>query len=263
LSIISLLSNTGYILANKTIASLYGIDCAVILGEFAAEYCYYEQAGRLLKDGWFFSTIENVKENTTLSEKKQRAAISVLQEAGILTCERKGVPAKRYIKINEEKLFKVFNIQNNMNHGGTSYSDMGGTRSAEMAELDPAKWQSNNNKEKVIKKENNKYRTWKEFSNGNEELLEACKAFEEMRKKIKKPLTDRARAGIQKKLQDLSANVRDKERYMVGVLDRSTENCWQGVFKLDDFRDSTVKAEIVDDPVILPEDFDDWRDLIP
>lgn len=62
-----------------------------------------------------------------------------------------------------------------------------------------------------------------------EELNEALKDFEEMRKKIKKPLTDRAKKGIIKKLYDLSGG---NASIAVEILDNSIMNSWQGVFEL-------------------------------
>lgn len=62
-----------------------------------------------------------------------------------------------------------------------------------------------------------------------EELSEALKDFEEMRKKIKKPLTERAKRGIIKKLYDLSGG---NASIAVEILDNSIMNSWQGVFEL-------------------------------
>lgn len=62
-----------------------------------------------------------------------------------------------------------------------------------------------------------------------EELNEALKDFEEMRKKIKKPLTDRAKRGIIKKLYDLSGG---NAAIAVEILDNSIMNSWQGIFEL-------------------------------
>ena len=62
-----------------------------------------------------------------------------------------------------------------------------------------------------------------------EELNEALKDFEEMRKKIKKPLTERAKRGIIKKLYNLSGG---NASIAVDILDNSIMNSWQGIFEL-------------------------------
>jgi hypothetical protein len=55
---------------------------------------------------------------------------------------------------------------------------------------------------------------------------EAWLGFSEMRKKIKKPLTDRAERLLMKKLSD----IRDMGHDPNDALDQSVVNCWTGVF---------------------------------
>ena len=73
-----------------------------------------------------------------------------------------------------------------------------------------------------------------------EELNEALKDFEEMRKKIKKPLTERAKRGIIKKLYDLSGG---NASIAVDILDNSIMNSWQGIFELK--QDPKAKQQAV------------------
>lgn len=49
----------------------------------------------------FFSTRENIENNTGLSEHKQRIAIKKLVEMKLISTKRMGVPCKNYYKINE------------------------------------------------------------------------------------------------------------------------------------------------------------------
>ncbi len=77
-----------------------------------------------------------------------------------------------------------------------------------------------NKKEKNIKKEN--------FSIPPE-IEEAFRGFSEMRQKIKKPLTDRAKKMAIRKLQELAPN---DYRTQAEILDQSTMQCWQGLFPL-------------------------------
>ena len=236
------------------IAKRYGMIEAILLNHFE----YWIELNRTNEKNffegryWTFNSMKALKEIFPyLSEKRIRNALKHLQEEGlILTGNFNKVSYDRtlWYTFSDLAVSILPKGQMDLPKKANGFTEKG----EPIPDNNP-----DNNSDK------NKYSTWKEFSNGNEELLEACKAFEEMRKKIKKPLTDRARAGIQKKLQELSSHVRDKERYMIAVLDRSTESCWQGVFKLDDFRDSKVEVEIVDDPIIVPEDLKDWRDLVP
>lgn len=57
---------------------------------------------------------------------------------------------------------------------------------------------------------------------------DAWNGFVEMRKRLRKPLTDRAVSGILKKLDELRARGSPPG----AVLDQSTERCWTGVFEL-------------------------------
>lgn len=66
-----------------------------------------------------------------------------------------------------------------------------------------------------------------------QELAEALEAFEEMRKKIKRPLTDRARNMLMKKLEGFSKDVATQIR----ILNQSTMNCWLDIYQLKELRE--------------------------
>ena len=135
MDIIDLLANDNYIIANKTIAKLYGLDEAILLGELASEYKYWVKRDEL-KDGYFYSTVENVKDNTTLSDKRQRTALTNLKAAGIVEVKLMGLPAKRYIKIHSEQLLPIL-LNNDCQNESASY--------AKKEELDTPNEQTNNN----------------------------------------------------------------------------------------------------------------------
>lgn len=145
MGLVSLIASNNYIVVNKQLARAFGLEEAVILGELASEMEYWQQRGEL-KDGYFYSTIENVKDSTTLSDKRQRSALNALKEAGIIDVKLAGLPAKRYIRINENQLAQIL-LNNNSENGKTS--------SAETEELEAPKQQRNNNKEKINKNNNN------------------------------------------------------------------------------------------------------------
>jgi hypothetical protein len=170
MDVIDLLANDNYIIANKTVAKTYGLEEAILLGELASEYKYWVRREEL-KDGYFYSTIENVKENTTLSDKRQRSALTTLKEAGIVEVKLMGIPAKRYIKIHVEQLFPLL-LNNECQNSETSF--------AKTAELEQPKKQTNNNNLNNNKK-----------SNENNNIAQFDKEFEELWKlyprKIGKP----------------------------------------------------------------------------
>lgn len=65
-----------------------------------------------------------------------------------------------------------------------------------------------------------------EWCGDNEELKSAFDAFVDMRKKIKRPLTERALKQIIKKLETYALDGYDP----IEILDQSTEHCWQTVY---------------------------------
>lgn len=110
MGIINILASNNYITVNKIIAQELGLNEAILLGELASEYEYWERQEQL-DNGYFFSTIENVYKNTTLTGRQQRTAINNLKEQGIIDVVIKGMPAKRYIKINEMQVIQLCNIK--------------------------------------------------------------------------------------------------------------------------------------------------------
>lgn len=146
MGLVSMIASNNYIVVNKQLARVFGLEEAVILGELASEMEYWQQRGEL-KDGYFYSTIENVKDSTTLSDKRQRSALNTLKSAGIVDVKLAGLPATRYIRINEEQLARIL-LNNSSENGVTSF--------AETAELETPKRQTNNNKSNNNKNNNNK-----------------------------------------------------------------------------------------------------------
>ena len=109
MSIIKLLSNTGYITVNKYFIKVLGLHEAIILGELASEYMYWENKNELNND-WFYSTVENIEENTGINGHFQRKVFKKLKDLNLIDIKVAGQPAKRYVKIIEES---VINLMNN------------------------------------------------------------------------------------------------------------------------------------------------------
>lgn len=71
------------------------------------------------------------------------------------------------------------------------------------------------------------------FAGDDSDLLSALQGFAEMRVKIKKPMTERARKLMLTELVKLSQD-RDTQ---IAILDQSVKNCWAGVFALKSVED--------------------------
>ena len=135
MAILNLISNNNFITLNKDLIKAIGLEEAILLGELASEYDYWKKQ-ELLENGYFYSTIENIEEHTTLSEYKQRKALNSLKDQGLIDIKIKGLPAKRFIKINEELVLEKLKI-NTLKNLRTS--------SEKIKELVPEKLKGNKN----------------------------------------------------------------------------------------------------------------------
>ncbi len=100
--LIDLLREGGSIIVNKRLAKIIGLHEAIIYSELISRYVYFKNKNRLTEDGYFFNTIKDLKEGTTLSDRQQRKAIDNIKEIGLIFYRVKGMPARRYFKINPE-----------------------------------------------------------------------------------------------------------------------------------------------------------------
>lgn len=103
---INILANSNYIIVNKNIMKALGLNEAVLIGELSAEYLYWEKSGQL-EDNYFYSTRENIEEQTMLSAYQQRLTLDNLITNNIITIKSKGMPLRTWYTINEEPLFKL------------------------------------------------------------------------------------------------------------------------------------------------------------
>lgn len=87
-------------------------------------------------------------------------------------------------------------------------------------------------KQSKAKEKKEKETIFSDFAGEDAEMLAALRGFEEMRVKIKKPLTDRAKKLMLTELRKLSE---DREE-QIAILDQSVKRSWAGVFALKDDR---------------------------
>ena len=108
MSVLELMCADGFITVNRKIAHIVGLEAAVVLGELASEHLYYQSHDPDF-DGLFYSTVENLEKRTFLSAYSQRLALNKLQDQGRISVDKRGMPARRYIRKNEEKIAAVVN----------------------------------------------------------------------------------------------------------------------------------------------------------
>lgn len=85
----------------------FNLNTAVMLSEIYSEYRYWKERGELQSGGWFFSTVENMYNNTGLSKHQQLMACKELEEYGIIQIKYHGMPKKRYFKFDMGKVDKL------------------------------------------------------------------------------------------------------------------------------------------------------------
>lgn len=102
------LDSGNYIAVNRTLVRVLGLHEAVIIGELASEAMQWARNGKL-DDGWFYATTEKLEYKTSLSAHIQRKALGNLSDLGIVEIEYKGIPKRRYVRINFRNLMEVVN----------------------------------------------------------------------------------------------------------------------------------------------------------
>lgn len=162
-----LLRSEGSIIVNKALVHSIGLDEAVLYSELFSRYIYFAFKGQLTEEGFFFNTVDDLEAATCLKVKRQRKAISNLQELSLIAYKVKGMPARRYFKIidNEELLAKYLGqgkqLMNQLkeqakspeNKDSSQLGQNGQTRKAESAKLDRPKRPGNNTNLNGTKKE--------------------------------------------------------------------------------------------------------------
>ena len=107
-----ILAHNNYIIVNKELAKTIGLDETIMLGELCNESIYWDE-NNALENGYFYSTIENIEDALTFKSKKQKKILDRLVELGLIDVKLKGLPAKRFIKINENGLSDLLNVSQN------------------------------------------------------------------------------------------------------------------------------------------------------
>ena len=108
MNILQLIASDSFITLNKALIKKIGLEEAIMLGELASEFDYWSKRDGLTEDGYFFSTVENIEDKTTLTDYKQRRILNTLKEMEVLDTSLRGLPSKRYIKLNEAGILKLF-----------------------------------------------------------------------------------------------------------------------------------------------------------
>lgn len=107
---IDFLASSNYIIVNRSLMMVIGVNESLVLGELASEYKYWREVGKLKDGEWFFSTDDNLMSRLPFSRPTIQRIIAKLKEFGIIETKLMGVPAKRFFKIIPERIPGVSNF---------------------------------------------------------------------------------------------------------------------------------------------------------
>lgn len=102
-----------------------GSDAAILLGVFCNSANYFDSRNLLTRDKFFYITIDYVEEQTGLSAHKQRKAVTILVEKGLIEVDFREMPAKRYIKVLPDKIRELYAPKCKDSKKETSKNDVG------------------------------------------------------------------------------------------------------------------------------------------
>lgn len=93
---------------NKKMARELGAEVAVACADLINVEKMLEDGGKLPKDDWFFQSIADVEDHTGLNRHSQNKAYAKLRVRKIIEQVNKGVPRRRWFKIDYEALLSYF-----------------------------------------------------------------------------------------------------------------------------------------------------------
>ena len=104
--IFDIINPTNTLGVSRPLAHVIGAYETIVYGALLAKYSYYKK-NNMLDDGWFYSTIPDLYESTSLSAFKQKRCITNLVNFGLIKCEIRGLPARRsFFIITDNELIK-------------------------------------------------------------------------------------------------------------------------------------------------------------
>lgn len=268
MNILSILASDNYIVINRDLLKKYGINVTLMLCELASEYNYFDKNGKL-EDGMFYSTIDNISERTGLSKYQQAEALKALDDDGIVKSVIKGMPAKRYFKIDVEELtkqianislssckeirkqagekletknndIKLINKSNNLKDKESKKEESNNTQNqqVENEELNHLKKEIEQLKAENEKLKTKKERKPKKQTKSYDEQIAEYTGNEELQEALKAFI--KMRSFIKKPLTEYGLKLllnklskigkTDAER--IAIVNRSVEHNWQGFFEI-------------------------------
>ena len=102
MQITNVLNPTNTLSVNRLLAHKLGLNAAVVYAALIAKQAYYEAREMLDKDGYFYSTEDDLEESTSLSKGQQSRAVKALECVGLIEKDTRGMPAKRSFRVKDD-----------------------------------------------------------------------------------------------------------------------------------------------------------------
>ncbi len=99
MEILNLLNPKNTVSFSRPLAHALGLAEALVYSALISKQEYYSARGMLTDDGWFYSTIADMQESTTLSKRQQSAAVKSLVSLGLIEYKKCGLPARRFFRV--------------------------------------------------------------------------------------------------------------------------------------------------------------------
>lgn len=205
--------------------------------------------GTTVPRGSFISSVSRLAEETALTEREIRTAISHLKTTGEVTS--KATNKYTVFTVVNYNLYQSSDTQNDNQETIKRHSNDILTTTIE-EEKERKKEKREEEKKKGVTNVTRKKETAAQVYFPNDEKLnQAFSDYVQMRKLIKKPMTDSAVPLAMKKLQELSMSLltgsMDND-LAIKILNQSVMNSWQGLFPLKGDRQDTGQSIL-----------DEWR----
>lgn len=200
--------------------------------------------GRTIKRGQFISSYSKLAKETGLSVKSVRVALNHLKTTNEVAYEG----AQQYSLIT---VIKWSDYQSKEDSQGTDRGKSKGNQRAHEGQARGKRGATNKNEKNDKNDKKKDIGDFVEFSNNNQELLDALLMFDQMRTAIKKPLT----AGAKKLLISKLTKMQSEGEDIIECLKTSVMNSWLSVYPAKSNRTPrrVESAEILNHQLYQPE----------
>lgn len=117
------LTRNNFLKINPAWFQYLGVDTTALLFDLLDKENYFIAITTIDKDGWFYYTDEKLQEIFPWSSNTIRNHLGRLSKLGLIYTENRGIPRKRYIKINRNFLYWFADLINTRNEDLKSECD--------------------------------------------------------------------------------------------------------------------------------------------